>query len=190
MGAITENGNIAFADAGGRVQKMDPVAADVRADRARRLQSLADAMSAQFPELLPADDNPARCSDFSFDIGEHRSVAAELVQRATDFARARGAKTQRSSVHLHITFDRHDKASGALRFLAAVAEQDPTAARSRYAYVGDSENDAACFAAFKHSVAVANLRGRPSILPRYVTTQPRSAGFVEFAEHVISARSA
>ncbi|HMR04717.1 MAG TPA: HAD-IIB family hydrolase [Polyangiaceae bacterium] len=190
LGAITENGNISFARVDGRVRRMDPLGDAVRAERTLRLQTLAEGMSREFPELQAADDNGARCSDFTFDIGEHRQVDDSVVRSAMDFARARGAKTQRSSVHLHVTFDRHDKASGALLFLRSVAKEDPTVARARYAFIGDSENDAACFAAFKHSAAVANLRGRPSMLPRYLADRPRSAGFEQFATQLISARNA
>ena len=58
---------------------------------------------------------------------------------------------------------------------------------TRYAYIGDSENDASCFAAFRHSIGVRNLSGRPSLTPRYITTRERGAGFVEAAEALLKA---
>ena len=53
--------------------------------------------------------------------------------------------------------------------------------RRRYAFVGDSENDAACFNAFRTTVGVANLRGRPTLAPRFITSAPRGAGVAELA---------
>ncbi len=190
LGAVTENGNVAYTRVDGRVQVLDTLDAAQRGERRRALLTLADEIRRAFPDLEAADDNPARISDYTFDIGEHAQVPPAEVGKVMDFARRRGAKTQRSSVHLHITFDRQDKASGSLSFLQRVAGEDPTSALSRYGFVGDSENDAACFAAFRTSVAVANLRGRPSILPRFITHSPRSAGFVELADHLIQARGA
>jgi hypothetical protein len=65
-----------------------------------------------------------------------------------------------------------------LRMLRGV---DPSAALARYAFVGDSENDAACFGAFKTTIGVANLRGRPTLSPRFVTEAPRGRGVAELA---------
>jgi hydroxymethylpyrimidine pyrophosphatase-like HAD family hydrolase len=86
-----------------------------------------------------------------------------------------------SSVHLHVGFDPIDKASGAVALLRALRDTDATAALTRYAFIGDSENDAACFAAFRTSIGVANLRGRPTLRPRFMTRGARSAGFAEMA---------
>jgi len=84
-------------------------------------------------------------------------------------------------VHLHVGYDPIDKASGAVALLRALRDVDATAALLRYAFIGDSENDAACFAAFRTSMGVANLRGRPTLRPRFVTQGPRSVGFAEMA---------
>ena len=66
---------------------------------------------------------------------------------------------------------------------------DATAATFRFAFIGDSENDASCFAAFHHSFGVANLRGRPSLLPRYRASLPKSRGFIEIADALLAARA-
>jgi hypothetical protein len=65
---------------------------------------------------------------------------------------------------------------------------DPTEARFRYAYIGDSENDSACFAAFASTLGVQNLSGRPSVPPRYITPSPRSKGFLEAAQTLLERR--
>jgi hydroxymethylpyrimidine pyrophosphatase-like HAD family hydrolase len=108
-------------------------------------------------------------------------VDAETVERVAAFARERGATVHVSSVHLHVGFDPTDKASGAVRLLELSAGVDATLALARYAFIGDSENDAACFGAFKTTVGVANLRGRPTLTPRYVTRAERGEGFAELA---------
>src|SRR5690606_52511 len=105
----------------------------------------------------------------------------ETIQAAQEFAHRAGARTTRSSVHLHYTFERADKATGALGYLCRTGG-DPTRGRQRFAFIGDSDNDAAAFAAFSHSVGVSNLRGHFSIPPRYLTERSTSRGFVEFAE--------
>jgi hydroxymethylpyrimidine pyrophosphatase-like HAD family hydrolase len=75
-----------------------------------------------------------------------------------------------------------------VRLLGLTHGMDPTAATLRVAFVGDSENDASCFAAFHHSFAVANLAGRPSLLPRYRASLEKSAGFVEIANALLAGR--
>ncbi len=86
-----------------------------------------------------------------------------------------GARSTQSSVHLHATFDVDDKASGAIRFCARQFGAEAGAALVRYAFAGDSGNDAACFAAFVTTFGVANVRasvGRlASVTPRYVASR-------------------
>ncbi len=74
---------------------------------------------------MPADDSWGRLSDFAFDIGEHQRASEAVVRAATELAHELGARTTRSSVHLHYTFDYHDKASGVVSYLAGLGI-DPT----------------------------------------------------------------
>jgi hypothetical protein len=95
-------------------------------------------------------------------------------------------------VHLHATFDVDDKATGALRFCAReLGEIDAGAALVRYAFVGDSGNDASCFAAFRTTFGVANVRAslsRLSVTPRYVASRPMGEGFAEIASVLVARR--
>lgn len=185
--AIAENGALAFALAEGRVTLVDCVDAAKRAQRRAALCELVSAAQVRFPDLVPADDVGGRITDFTFDIGEHRKAKEDTIQAAREFAHRAGARTTRSSVHLHYTFDRADKATGALGYLCRTGG-DPTQGRQRFAFIGDSENDAAGFAAFSHSVGVHNLRGHFSIPPRYLTRRSASEGFVEFAQILTNLR--
>jgi HAD superfamily hydrolase (TIGR01484 family) len=152
-----------------------------RAKRKARIDELVALMRTAFPEIEPVRDPSERLSDFTLDIGEEARIDAARVSEAAAFARERGATVFVSSVHLHVGFDPIDKASGALALLRRLHDVDSTLALARYAFIGDSENDAACFAAFRTTIGVANLRGRPTLRPRFVTRGARSAGFAEMA---------
>lgn len=187
-GAVTENGAIAFERREGRVVRVDSASAAERETRRDRLLRTAEALQASFPELEPTDDVDGRISDFTFDIGEYRRLEPELVARARVEAQRLGAATTVSSVHLHVSFDRADKASGTVRLLRTRTGIDPVRALSRFAFIGDSENDAACFAAFRVTIGVGNLRGRPTLTPRFCVRGERSEGFVEAAEVLLARR--
>jgi HAD superfamily hydrolase (TIGR01484 family) len=185
-GAVGENGGVLLGP-GGRHLETLPQAE--RAERAARLVKLVGAIRERFPELEPPDDVSDRLTDYTFDVGENRSVPREVVEDVRAFARERGATVHVSSVHLHVGYDAVDKAAGAVRLLRSLTGIDATEALHRYAFVGDSESDAACFAAFRTTVGVANLSGRPSLRPRYITERPRGEGFAELARVLVAARA-
>lgn len=185
---VAENGAVVCARRGERVVTVDSVDAGERAERDRRLAVLLQKFRERFSDFEPADDVRARVSDRTFDIGEFRQVGARRVEEASAFLREQGARTFVSSVHLHVTFDYADKASGAVRVLTADSGLDATAVRHAFAYLGDSENDASCFAAFAVSIGVANLRGRATLRPRYVTSAPMGQGVVEAAGVILDRR--
>lgn len=185
-GVVSENG-AAFSERSGAsvvTRVRDP---DALPQRRARVQSVAARLEREY-SLVRADDVPARVTDITFDIGETREVPDDIVAAAMRLAGRLGARTTRSSVHLHVTLERDDKASGAVRVLRERFGVDVTRALATRAFVGDSENDAACFAAFHTTVAVSNLRGRPSVAPRFVTRGARGEGFAELAEVLTSRR--
>jgi HAD superfamily hydrolase (TIGR01484 family) len=177
-GGVAENGGALVGPGGVEVATVSP---SERKDRSRRLAELVREIRQTFPELEPPDDVGERITDYTFDVGERRKVPAELTARVTAFARERGATVHVSSVHLHVGYDAVDKAAGAVRLLEALHGTDATRALVRHAFVGDSENDAACFGAFRTTVGVANLRGRMTLGPRFVTNGARGEGFAELA---------
>jgi HAD superfamily hydrolase (TIGR01484 family) len=187
-GMVTENGIVGLVKRQGRIEVIDRVDPRERAARRRALMALVAEMQAAFPDLEPSDDVMGRLADYSFDIAESRVVPAETVRAAADFARRRGAMVVQSSIQLHVSHDADDKASGVVRLLRLVHGVDATVATHRFAFIGDSENDASCFAAFHHSFGVSNLRGRPSLLPRYRAERPKDAGFIEITDALLAAR--
>jgi HAD superfamily hydrolase (TIGR01484 family) len=189
--ALTENGVIALVRDGRLVERIDPCAPDERRARTRRLSSLVEVVRERVPEARLADDTAARISDVAWDIGERVHLPETRIERLAECVLEAGARTTRSTVHLHATFDGADKASGAVGLLCDRFDEDAGAALRRYAYVGDSLNDAACFAAFRITFGVANVRayaGRLVLPPRFVAARTMGKGFADVARAILSRR--
>ena len=191
-GAVTENGAVHVLRDGAAIRVLVDGSAEEVAARRARLDLLVASVAQAMPGVRLADDNHARRSDVTWDIGENEqqppAVVAELARRVL----AAGARSTRSSVHLHATFERDDKASGAMRFVHARFGDDVGSALHRWGFVGDSGNDAACFAAFARTFGVANVRAYArsmSVPPRWITPSERGAGFVELANALLAARA-
>ena len=185
---VSENGAIAHVGTPHGLLRVDTAAPEARRERQAALASIAARVEAAFPMLRTTDDAHARISDVTYDIGEHESVPLPTVTAAAKLAQSLGAQTLLSSVHLHLTLDRHDKATGCLGILRNQFGLDTTRALMRFAFIGDSGNDAACFAAFRTTIGVANLSGRPTLMPRFVTHAERGTGFAEAARLLLDAR--
>ena len=190
--AVAENGAIGFAREGRAVVRIDRLSLAERGARRDRLEEAARQLQDEFPDLVLADDNLARLSDVTFDIGETQTVAQERVRQVRGRAAELELRTFTSSIHLHITFDSDDKATGTLRILAQRFGHDPTAARLCNAFIGDSANDAACFAGFRTTFAVANVAHHLeslSVPPRFVSNAEEGQGFVEIADRLCAVRN-
>jgi HAD superfamily hydrolase (TIGR01484 family) len=190
-GAVTENGavHVVRENKGVRVL-VDGTESEVAVRRAR-LAALVKTVALAMPAVRLADDNDARRSDVTWDIGENEHLPPEVVAELAGHVLAAGARTTRSSVHLHATFERDDKASGAMRFVHARFGDDVGSAIHRWAFVGDSGNDAACFAAFATTFGVANVKTYArsmSVPPRWISPSERGAGFAEIAKALVAAR--
>ena len=176
---VTENGAVHVVRDGRGVALRDRCDAAERRTRRMRLAQIIDRVREVVPEARLADDIDARRSDVTWDIGERMSLPAERTAMIVMEIRRAGGRSTQSSVHLHATFDEDDKASGVVEFLARNFGEDVGAARTRYAFVGDSGNDRACFAAFHATFAVANVAAhlsRFAVVPRFVATRPMGAG--------------
>jgi HAD superfamily hydrolase (TIGR01484 family) len=190
-GCVTENGAVHVVREGTGVARRDACDEAARRSRRVRLAQLVARVRELVPEARLTDDVDARRSDVTWDIGERVRLPEErvrVVRRAIDEA---GARWMQSSVHLHATYDADDKASGALRFLGQELGEEAGAAVARFAFVGDSGNDASCFAAFRTTFGVANVRAaasRLSVPPRYVADRPMGEGFAEVAREILHKR--
>jgi HAD superfamily hydrolase (TIGR01484 family) len=174
-----------------RIITLDRVEPSERIHRRARLRAIAESIVARYPRATLADDNSARSTDVTLDINEHCRVDEPTIAAIRAMAHEQGVRTFASSVHVHLTFEADDKASGAIAFLSSYLGEDSTGARARYAYIGDSTNDAAAFAAFDLTFGVANVRAiaaRLTLAPRYIAPSPMGAGFTEIANALTAAR--
>ncbi len=174
------------------LQRYHQPEAQVRAARLR-LAACADRVMAAVPGLAPASDNAYRLVDLALDYCEEvpRLPAAE-VQRAIDLFHAAGFSARASSVHINAWDGQFDKAPMALQLLDDLYAGTPLADPDHWAFAGDAPNDASMFAAFEHSVAVANIAPHLHLLPArpaWITGGHSGAGFIELATHLLTARA-
>jgi HAD superfamily hydrolase (TIGR01484 family) len=190
-GCVTENGAVYFVRESHGVRRFDPCSEEERRARRIRLASLVERVREVVPEARLTDDVDARRSDVTWDVGERMKLPEDRIRAIVRFIEEAGARWSVSSVHLHATYDADDKASGALRFCARELGEDPGAAITTFAFVGDSGNDAACFAAFRATFGVANVRASVaslSVPPRYVAEREMGEGFAEIASAILARR--
>jgi len=192
-GCITENGAVSVFRRGTTLVREEGCGPDERVERRRRLDAIVERVKGVVPEARLTDDVGARRSDVTWDIGETARLPEERTRAIIGEIVAAGARWSRSSVHLHATFDVDDKASGAVRFCVEQLGEGAGSAVTRFAFVGDSGNDAACFSAFRTTFGVANVRAslaRLVVPPKYVATAEMGAGFVEIADVLLAKRLA
>ncbi len=190
---VTENGAVAYRSEGPAVGRLDRLTPSERGRRRAALLTLVEAVRGEFPDLAFADDNLGRLSDITFDIGERARVAPAEVARVRAHVARLGGRTFVSSIHLHVTLDTDDKASGTVRTIARELGEDASATLRRYAFVGDSLNDEACFGAFRLTFGVANVRAHArhmSVVPRFVSEGSAGEGFAEIASRLLAPRAA
>jgi len=189
---VTENGAVALHRDGGVVARWEKADEATRRSRRIRIAGAFEELRQRFPEVRMSDDSYARTSDLALDVGESQRLPADVIAAIEAAARALGMRTFVSSVHLHLTLDPFDKATGTVAFLADRFGEDATSSRHRYAYVGDSANDGACFYAFATSFGVANIRSslpRLSVPPRYIAQAEKGKGFAEIADRILALRT-
>lgn len=190
-GVVAENGAVALYREGSLVRRIEEANEATRRARRIRLAMAYESLKERFVEARLSSDNDARMSDLALDVGESQRVPDDIREKMIEAARELGLRTYLSSVHLHLTLDSHDKASGTIAFLSERFGEDATSARARYAFIGDSGNDAACFAAFRTTFGVSNVSDSLhalSVGPKYVATRAKGAGFVEIAARILGLR--
>ncbi len=161
-------------------------AAQLSAHR-ERLMAIAAHILAQVPGCALASDQAYRVCDLAIDFCEDvPALPLSAAQHIAALMQAQGMTAKISSIHVNGWFGAHDKRSATLQLLSALYGQTPAQAQSSWVYVGDSPNDASMFAAFEHSVGVANVLAFGDLMPskpQFVTPSESGAGFVELAEH-------
>jgi hydroxymethylpyrimidine pyrophosphatase-like HAD family hydrolase len=190
-GCVTENGAVHVLRDGPGIVRRELCSEGERRARRIRLAKLVERVREVVPEARLSDDVDARRSDVTWDVGERVQLPDDRVLAIVREIEDAGARYLRSSVHLHATLDADDKASGAVRFCARELGVDAGAAVVRFAFIGDSWNDASCFAAFRTTFGVANVRAsvpRLSVPPRFVAAAAMGEGFAEIAAEILRKR--
>jgi hydroxymethylpyrimidine pyrophosphatase-like HAD family hydrolase len=165
---VAENGAVAlFRDAGdvgdvGDVYVEYAQDTSTRQVNGQRLAHVAARLQREVPGAVPARDSAGRVTDIAIDHAEFAQLSP-------------------------------DKLSGARWIVQRLFGRALDAERAHWVYVGDSTNDQPLFGHVEHSVGVANLLDFAAALtvwPRYITQQPRGAGFAEVADVLLRVRAA
>jgi HAD superfamily hydrolase (TIGR01484 family) len=191
---VAENGAVALVrTAEGRIEKRYQQDAATRARNFERMQAVLARIEREIPTARRATDSAGRECDIAIDHSEFTQLGDATIAQVADLMRSEGMHATVSSIHINGWWGDHNKLEGArwiVRELWARSLDDET---QRWAYVGDSTNDALMFQHFAHSVGVANVRrfeAALSHLPRYVALSERGAGFAEVAAAILQARRA
>jgi HAD superfamily hydrolase (TIGR01484 family) len=160
------------------------------AEARRRLDRVAATILAQVPGARIAADQPYRIADLAIDWREDTGpLPPEAVERIARLMQDAGATAKISSIHVNGWFGDWDKLAMTRRLFREVYAIDLDRQREAVAFIGDSPNDEPMFGFFPLSVAVANIQPFLAQLeahPAYVTVAKAGAGFVEFAEMLLS----
>ncbi|KQP43548.1 HAD-IIB family hydrolase [Pseudorhodoferax sp. Leaf274] len=189
---VAENGAVALLrQADGRVDKRYVQDAATRAANFARMQEVLALVEHGIPGARRATDSGGRETDIAIDHSEFARLDAAQIDAVVQAMRQAGLHATVSSIHVNGWFGTHDKLEGARWIVRELWQRDLDAEMGRWAYVGDSTNDARMFEAFENSVGVANIaRFVPQLahLPRFVAQGERGAGFAEFARLVLAQR--
>jgi HAD superfamily hydrolase (TIGR01484 family) len=157
-----------------------------------RLDAIGAKILREVPGCALASDQHYRETDLAIDYREDvMPLAPPAVERIVALMRAEGMTAKVSSIHVNGWFGRYDKLGMTRTLLGDEFGIDLDAERERFVFVGDSPNDAPMFDYFPYSIGVANVRAfadRIATPPKFVTTMPSGAGFVEVADALLAAR--
>jgi hypothetical protein len=155
-----------------------------------RLAGIAQRILAAVPGCALASDQLYRETDLAIDFCEDvPALPRAAVDRIVALMQAEGMTAKASSIHVNGWFGRYDKLAMTRVLLAEAFGTDIDAERERFAFAGDSPNDAPMFAHFPNAVGVANVRvfaDRIATLPTYVTLAEAGAGFAELADFLLA----
>ena len=188
-GVVAENGGLWFYMRGGKLVESYAQPAAVRAANQAKLGAIRDAVLAEVPGTAIATDQPYRALDLAIDFAEDVPVLPDAdIDRIVAIFERFGATCKVSSIHVNGWYGQFDKLAG---FHGLCAELGLDPAPDRWAYAGDSANDAPMFAHFDVSVGVANVdRWLPRIPvhPAFRTAGAGGYGFAELVDRILTLR--
>ena len=193
-GVVGENGAFYFYyDRGERRMRRrfvhDP---HIRATQRARLCAIGEEIIRSVAGAAIAADQPYRETDLAIDFCEDvPRLADAAIERIVEIMRQHGLTAKVSSIHVNGWYGGYDKLTMTQTLMRECHGVDLAAERERYAFIGDSPNDAPMFAYFPHAIGVANVRDfgeRIAQPPRYVTLGRSGEGFREAADYILAAR--
>lgn len=189
---VGENGAFTFFMENGVRRRIDtPAQAAPQALKAQ-LEELAGKILIQYPHAKWASDQQYREYDLAIDFCEDVPAWKESdVEGLLKLCHDAGAHAKLSSIHVNAWFGNYDKRGGFEYWLKS-GKAPGAPAWDEWLFIGDSPNDEPMFAAFAHTVGVANLKrylARLKNPPRYLTETQSGAGFAEMAARLIGCRT-
>ncbi|MEO8303724.1 MAG: HAD-IIB family hydrolase [Betaproteobacteria bacterium] len=155
-----------------------------------KLLAMGERILAAVPGCALASDQRYRETDLAIDFCEDvPPLPRASIDRIVALMQAEGMSAKVSSIHVNGWFGTYDKLTMTRTLLAEAFGVDLDGERARFAFVGDSPNDAPMFAYFPNAVGVANVRqyvDRIDALPAYVTGAEAGAGFAELADFLLA----
>ena len=195
LGVIGENGAFYFRydrDARKMIRTYAQPEKERTANHAK-LNKVRDEILAAVPGAALSADQAYRISDLAIDFCEDVDpLSKDEIDQIVALFEAAGAVAKVSSIHVNGWFGAFDKRTMTQQFVDDLDLGPFEQAKSQFLFVGDSPNDAPMFAAFDHSVGVANIRAFETTietLPTYVTTHKGGEGFAELANRILGART-
>jgi HAD superfamily hydrolase (TIGR01484 family) len=190
---VAENGAVALLRDGAGSLRTEYLQDEATRARNRvRLAAAAQRVLREVPGATAARDSAGRVTDIAIDHAEFAALDEARIAQVVALMRAQGMNATVSSIHVNGWFGDHDKLAGARWIVRRLLGRELDAELERWAYVGDSTNDQVMFGHFPLSVGVANLRRFAAQLttwPAWITAGERGAGFAEFADALLAARS-
>jgi HAD superfamily hydrolase (TIGR01484 family) len=186
-GVVAENGGLYLTFRRGRLRRVYSEGPGERVRNRAALRRHVAAALAAVPGARLSSDSAATEVDLAIDHAEDAHLGPGAAAALEAFLAARGVTAVRSSVHVNCWLGRFDKLTAVRRFLRREWRTALRPREDRFAFVGDSLNDAPMFRAFPLSVGVANVRRvvqELEALPAFVTRAPEGRGFEELARVV------
>ncbi|MEJ8855973.1 HAD-IIB family hydrolase [Variovorax robiniae] len=190
---VAENGAVALVNERGVLTKTYQQDEATRARNFARMQSVLERIERETPGAMRATDSAGRECDIAIDHSEFVHLDDARIAAVVALMREEGMHATVSSIHVNGWYGEHNKLEGARWIVRELWGRDLDDEMDRWAYVGDSTNDALMFQHFAHSIGVANVRRFESALshlPRYVAPSERGAGFAEVAAAILASRAA
>ena len=189
---VAENGAVALLPLpGGGLEKRYQQDAPTRERNFARMQGVLERIEREIPGARRATDSAGRECDIAIDHSEFTRLDDAQIATVVALLESEGMHATISSIHVNGWYGGHNKLEGARWIVRELWGRRLDDEIPRWAYVGDSTNDALMFEHFDNSIGVANVRrfeAALSHLPRYVASRERGAGFAEAAAAVLRAR--